>query len=98
MVHDSLIDALLADADEHEAAGRIIQACNARAAAENLRLLPPWNESTGPCPHCGKPYRVHRKWNGGDLALVLLPTCTCEEDLREKEVDDLMSRRFGSTT
>lgn len=41
--HWTLLDALLADADEHEAAGRLIQAANARAAVENLRDVPPWN-------------------------------------------------------
>jgi hypothetical protein len=40
--HRSLLDALLEDADEHLAAGRVIQAANARAAVENLRLIPPW--------------------------------------------------------
>ncbi len=35
----TLLDALLEDAEEHEAAGRVIQAANARAAAENLRAL-----------------------------------------------------------
>jgi hypothetical protein len=41
--HRTLLDGLLADAEEHEAAGRVIQAANARAAVENLRHLPPWN-------------------------------------------------------
>lgn len=41
--HRTLLDALLEDAEEHEAAGRVIQAANARAAVENLRPLPPWN-------------------------------------------------------
>jgi hypothetical protein len=41
--HRTLLDALLEDADEHEAAGRIMQAANARAAVENLRDVPPWN-------------------------------------------------------
>jgi hypothetical protein len=40
----TLLDALLEDAAEHEAAGRLIQAANARAAVENLRQLPPWNK------------------------------------------------------
>lgn len=35
----TLLDALLEDAEEHEAAGRVLQAANARAAAENLRVL-----------------------------------------------------------
>lgn len=46
----TLIDALLADAEEHQAAGRVLQAANARAAAENLKLLPPWNGSGCSCP------------------------------------------------
>lgn len=39
----TLLDALLEDAEEHEAAGRYLQAANARAAVENLRGVPPWN-------------------------------------------------------
>ncbi len=42
--HYTLLDALLEDAAEHEAAGRVVQAANARAAVENLRILPPWNK------------------------------------------------------
>lgn len=38
----SLLDALLEDAEEHRAAGRLIQAANAFAAVENLRTIPPW--------------------------------------------------------
>lgn len=38
----TLLDALLEDAEEHEAAGRVLQAANARAAVENLRVL--WGE------------------------------------------------------
>lgn len=40
----TLINALLADADEHHEAGRAIQAANAQAAAENLKMLPPWSD------------------------------------------------------
>lgn len=35
----TLLDALMEDADAHEAAGRVIEAANARAAVENLRVL-----------------------------------------------------------
>lgn len=41
----TLLDALLEDAEEHEAAGRLMQAANARAAVENLRMMPPWDGS-----------------------------------------------------
>lgn len=41
----SLLDALLEDAEEHRAAGRVMQAANAFAAVENLRTMPPWQPS-----------------------------------------------------
>lgn len=41
----SLLDALLEDAEEHRAAGRVMQAANALAAVENLRTMPPWQPS-----------------------------------------------------
>ncbi len=37
--HRTLLDALQEDAEEHEAEGRVLQAANARAAVENLRVL-----------------------------------------------------------
>lgn len=44
--HRTLLDALLEDAEEHEKADRMIQAANARAAVETLRLLAPWVEES----------------------------------------------------
>lgn len=41
----TLVDALLEDAEEHRAAGRVMQAANALAAVENLRTMPPWQPS-----------------------------------------------------
>lgn len=52
--------------------------------------------NSGPCPLCDAPYELQRKWNGGNPMLIAFPTCTCEEDIREREVDEMMSRRFGA--
>jgi len=73
MADRTLLDALLEDAAEHEAAGRLIQAANARAAAENLRQLPP---SSWTCPHCGR-----TSFNPNDLAAHYCGACHhfCDE-------------------
>lgn len=43
IAYRTLVDVLLEDANEHEDAGRVMQAANARAAAQSLLSVPPWN-------------------------------------------------------
>lgn len=65
--HHTLLDALEEDAEEHLAAGRVIQAANARAAIANLRTIPPWNEVEEPedqCSICGVNESETTGWTG----------------------------------
>lgn len=44
------------------------------------------------CETCGAPFELQRKFDGGRGTLVAYPTCTCEEDATDAEVEELIRR------
>jgi hypothetical protein len=45
------------------------------------------------CPDCGSPYALQMKFNSGDPMEIEFPTCTCEEEKMEEEIDAFLERR-----
>lgn len=42
------------------------------------------------CETCGTPFEPLRKWNSGNPVIIMMPTCTCEEDATSERVDRMI--------